>query len=306
MPRTGSRLAFAAGLAASLGACRMARVTPDEHAAHASTGSTGDVMMISSTYQETGLPASGAEAKARLAASPRHAEWAMIPTGVAPGDSIRAWIVYPERKTKAPVVIVVHEIFGLSPWIRSVADQFAAEGFIAVAPDLLTSKNVPGSPLDPNPDSARAAIGQLKPDVVHRQLAAVANYGLSLPAATKRYGIVGFCWGGGTSFAHAVAAGGNLSASVVYYGPNPAPAALASVRAPVLGFYGENDQRVNSTVPAADSTLKAMGRTYEYEFMKGAGHGFLRAQEGQNGANLEATKRAWPRTVAWFKKYLEA
>ena len=127
--------------------------------------------------------------------SPRHGEWAMIRT--ADGDSIRAWVVYPERSTKAPVIVVVHEIFGLSSWIRGVADQLAADGFIAIAPDLLTMKNLPDGPDSVLAPLATAAIRTLDPAWVQRQLDAVAQYGMSLPAAEKKYGIVGFCWGGG-------------------------------------------------------------------------------------------------------------
>jgi carboxymethylenebutenolidase len=252
--------------------------------------------------QTAALPASGAEATARLAASPRHAEWVMIPAGGA--DSVRAWVVYPERSTRAPVVLVVHEIFGMSNWVRSVADQLAADGFIAIAPDLLTGLHVPEGPDGANPDSARAVIGTLQAPDVQRRLDFAARYGMALPAALPSYGIVGFCWGGGISFNHAVHAP-NLGASVVYYGTSPDSAALASVRAPVLGFYGENDARVNATIPRARAALASGDRTYEPVILPGAGHGFLRAQDGQNGANLAATRVAWPRTVAWFHKYLE-
>jgi carboxymethylenebutenolidase len=271
------------------------------HAQH-QHDATATVSSYGTGVQDKNIPPAGDAAQARLDASPRHGEWVMVPT--AAGDSVRAWVVYPERKTKAPVVVVVHEIFGLSPWIRSVADQLAADGFIAIAPDLLTSRNIPGSPLNPNPDSAVAAIRTLDPAVVQQQLSAVANFAMNLPAATKRYGIVGFCWGGGVSFAHAVAAA-DLDASVVYYGVSPDAARLTSVRAPVLGLYGENDARVNATVPAADSTMRALGKTYDHTAFSGAGHGFLRNQSGQNGANLAAAREAWPRTVAWFRKYLE-
>lgn len=247
-------------------------------------------------------PPDAAGAPARLAASPRHGEWVMIKTG--PTDSIRTWVVYPERKTKAPVVIVVQEIFGLSSWIRSVADQLAADGFIALAPDLLTMQNLPET------DSALAAVApaatrSLNWADVQRQLGAVALYGMELPAAQQKYGIVGFCWGGGTSFMHAVHSP-MLGAAVVYYGPNPAPAVLQTVRAPVLGLYGSNDARVNSTIPAADSTLRALGRTYVYNIYDGAGHGFLRQQSGQAGANMTAAQAAWPATIAWFRKYLDS
>jgi carboxymethylenebutenolidase len=138
---------------------------------------------------------------------------------------------------------------------------------------------------------------------VQKQLDAVAQYGMSLPAAQKKYGIVGFCWGGGVSFAHAVHAP-ELGASVVYYGTSPKPTDLPSVRAPVLGLYGGNDARVNATIPAADSALRVLGRTYVRNIYDGAGHGFLRQQTGMNGANLAATREAWPATIAWFRTYL--
>ena len=251
---------------------------------------------------QSAIPAGAAEAQARLAASPRHGEWAMVSAGA--GDSVRAWIVYPERRDRAPVVIVVHEIFGLTGWVRGVADQLAADGFIAIAPDLMTEKHLPVGPDgDPVRDAATAAIRTLDPAAVQRRLDATARYAMALPAALPRYGIVGFCWGGGVSFAHAAHAP-NLGASVVYYGVSPARDAIANVRAPVLGLYGDNDARVNATIAPADSTLRALGRTYQPQIFPGAGHGFLRQQDGQNGANLEAARAAWPRTVQWFHRHL--
>ena len=97
-----------------------------------------------------------------------------------------------------------------------------------------------------------------------------------------------------------------LGAAVVYYGASPPSADLANLHAPVLGLYGGNDARVGATIPAADSTLKALGRTYEHDSFAGAGHGFLRAQDAPGGGNLAATRLAWPRTIAWFRKYLGA
>jgi carboxymethylenebutenolidase len=247
------------------------------------------------------LPPDAPGAAARIAASPRHGEWVVVRTG--PADSVRAWVVYPERSTKAPVVIVVQEIFGLSSWIRSVADQLAADGFIAIAPDLLTMKNLPTGPDSVLAAVAPAATRSLNTADVQRQLLAVAQYGMALPAAQQKYGIVGFCWGGGTSFVHA-AHSPTLSAAVVYYGPNPGPPTIDSVRAPVLGLYGSDDARVNSTIPRADSALRIRGQTYVYNIYEGAGHGFLRQQSGKNGANLLAAQKAWPATIDWFRKYL--
>lgn len=246
-------------------------------------------------------PPDAAGAPTRLVASPRHGEWVMIRTG--PADSLRAWVVYPERSTKAPVVVVVQEIYGLTPWISSVADQLAADGYIAIAPDFLTMKNIPEGPDSVVAPLAVAATRSLNMADVQRQIDAVARYGMSLPAAQQKYGIVGFCWGGGVSFAHA-AHSPTVGAAVVYYGSNPAPQALQSVRAPVLGLYGGEDNRVNSTIPPADSALRALGRTYVYNIYAGAGHGFLRQQSGQAGANMTASQAAWPATIAWFRKYL--
>ncbi|HJQ11307.1 MAG TPA: dienelactone hydrolase family protein [Gemmatimonadaceae bacterium] len=286
-------------LSVAAAACTTTKVVP-------ATADTHDHTSISTSVaapQSAGLPADAAGAPARLSASPRHGEWSMIRSGT--GDSIRAWVVYPERSTKAPVVIVVHEIFGLSSWVRGVADQLAADGFIAIAPDLLTMKNLPQGPDSVVAPLATAAIRTLDPNWVQQQLDAVARYGMSLPAAQQKYGIVGFCWGGGVSFAHAVHSP-NLGAAVVYYGVSPKPTELQSVRAPVLGLYGGNDARVNATVPAADTALRALGRTYTYTMYPGAGHGFLRQQTGMDGANMNATKAAWPATIAWFRKYLDS
>ena len=252
------------------------------------------------TTQGTALPAGAADVAQRLASSPRHAEWVMIRTG---NDSVRAWVVYPERRERAPVVVVIHEVFGLTSWIRGVADQLAADGFIAIAPDLLTGKTTI------HPDSAasdaREQIRRLNPDDVHRQLAAVGQYGMRLPAALPRYGVVGFCWGGSVSFQHAVRSPAGLGAAVVYYGSSPENlGTLASIRVPVLGLYGSDDVRVNPTVPPADSAMRALGKSFAHHTYEGAGHGFLRAQDGKSGANLAATRQAWPATLAFFRRHL--
>ena len=243
-------------------------------------------------------------ALARLNRSPRHGEWVTIKAGPQPGDSLRLWVVYPQRSTKAPVVVVVHEIFGLSTWVRSVADQLAADGFIAIAPDFLTGK-IPLAATDTiGMQAAMAAIRTLDLDMVQRQIDAVAAYGMALPAAQPRYGVIGFCWGGSVSFSHAVHSP-TLGASVVYYGTSPASASLASVRAPVLGLYGGEDARVGATVPPADSAMRALGKPFTHEMFAGAGHGFLRQQDGNAGANFTAARRAWPMTVQFLRTNLE-
>jgi carboxymethylenebutenolidase len=248
------------------------------------------------------LPASGDEAVARLEASPRHGEWVKYDAGA--GDSVMAWVVYPERSDPAPVVVVIHEIFGLTDWIRSVADQLAAEGFIAIAPDLLSGKGPGGGGTDAfEGGNVRQAIRGLDRVEVNRRLSAAVGYATSLPAAREEFGSVGFCWGGSTSFLFA-SADPDLGAAVVYYGSSPDAEALARVEAPVLGLYGGDDARVNATIAPAGEELERLGKRYEVEIYNGAGHGFLRQQSGREGANMRATQQAWPRTIAFFRAEL--
>ncbi|HEX6307523.1 MAG TPA: dienelactone hydrolase family protein [Longimicrobiales bacterium] len=248
------------------------------------------------------LPPSGEQANERLAASPREGEWVTIGVGE---DSVRAWVVYPERRENAPVVVAVHDNRGMSNWIRAVADQLAADGFIAIAPDMLSTLPVPRRPDgESDPDSVRAMIGRVDQATRDRYIQAFGEWGTRLEGASDRYGIVGFCWGGSTVFAHAVAAPPSLGAVVVYYGGSPAPERLSSVTAPILGLYGEDDARVNATVPPAKAALDSAGRTFETHTFAGAGHGFTRSQEARDGANRAAVEQAWPLTVAWFRRHL--
>ena len=262
----------------------------------------GALRMNAASDQQQALPASGTEANARLAASPRKGEWVTIRAGE---DSIRAWVVYPAKRDKAPVVVAIHDNQGMSNWIRAVADQLAADGFIAIAPDLLTMQSVPrAADGESDREGVRTAIGRVDQATRDRFIQAFGEWGTRQPGASAKYGVVGFCWGGSTVFAHAVAAPASLGAVVVYYGGSPAVERLSTVRAPILGLYGEDDARVNQTVPPAQEALKAAGRTFEAHTFPGAGHGFTRSQEGREGANLEAVKKAWPLTVVWFKTKL--
>lgn len=252
--------------------------------------------------QDPDLPPGAANAAERLSSSPRHGEWVMIDAG---DDSIRAWVVYPERSTPAPVVLVVHEIFGLTSWIRGVADQLAADGFIAIAPDLMTAHDIPTDESgEPVREEATRIIRTLDPAVYHPQLVAIGEWGMALPAASDSYGIVGFCWGGAASFRHAIEST-SVDAAVVYYGSSPETDMLARVNAPVLGLYGSDDARVNATVPPADSAMQQLGKSFEHHTFDGAGHGFLRAQSDRDGANMAATRTAWPLTIDFFREHLE-
>ena len=252
---------------------------------------------------QAAIPPGEAGAKAALNNSPRHGESVDVPVsgGAKP---LRTYVVYPEREDKAPVVIVIQEIFGLTDWIRAVADQLAADGFIALAPDLLSGKGPNGGGTDafPGRDDVVKAVQGLKPDEVLKDLDAVRAYGIKLPAANGKSATVGFCWGGGMSFAYA-AYQPDENAAVVYYGVSPDAAMLAKIKAPVLGLYGGDDARVTSTVGPAEKEMKRRGRTYVTHIYEGAGHGFLRQQDGRNGANLRAAEQAWPATIEFLREH---
>jgi len=252
-----------------------------------------------------GTPPGEAEAKAALDRSPRHGEWIDVP---GPAEqALRSFVVYPERATRAPVVIVIHEVYGLTDWIRAVADQLAANGLIAVAPDLLSGKGVDsgGTESIPSRDDVVQRIRGLAAEEVNARLDAVRAWAVALPAANGKSATLGFCWGGGRSFAYA-AHQASLDAAVVYYGASPSdPAELARVKAPILGLYGSDDARVNTTIAPAETELKRLGRTYEAVLHEGAGHGFLRALEGRDGANRRAADAAWPRTIEFLRAHLE-
>jgi carboxymethylenebutenolidase len=254
--------------------------------------------------RDENLPPAEESAKAALEKSPRHGEY--VDVKGADGKPIRTWVVYPERKDKAGVVLVIHEIFGLSDWIRGVADQLAREGFIAVAPDLVSGHGPGGGGTESaaGRDDVVALVRGITPAEATARLDAVRNYATSLPAANGKSATIGFCWGGGRSFAYA-AEQPALDAAVVYYGTSPEAADLARVKAPVLGHYGGDDARVNATIPPAEAEMKKLGRTYEPHVYEGAGHGFLRAQSGREGANYKATQQAWARTIAFLREKLK-
>lgn len=223
-------------------------------------------------------------AKQTLEKSPRHQEWVSVKHD---NRVVQTYVVYPESKQKAPVVIVIHEIFGLSDWARSVADQLAAHGYIAVAPDLLSGAgpNGGGTSAFASTQDAVKAVSGLDPDVVTADLNAVADYAKNLPASNGKIAVSGFCWGGGQSFRFATNRK-DLSAAFVFYGPGPKD--VASITAPVYGFYAGNDARIDSTIPGTTDAMKAASKKYDPVTYEGAGHGFMRA--GEDPANDAAAK----------------
>jgi carboxymethylenebutenolidase len=253
--------------------------------------------------QKPSLPPDEGGAKQRLNTTPRHGE--MVDIDVPGKGKMKAFVSYPEVKDKAPVVIVIQEIFGLSDWIRGVADQLAAEGFIAIAPDLLSGKgpNGGGTEAFASRDDVMKAVRELKNDDVRAMLDGVREYGMKLPASNGKTGTIGFCWGGGTSFRYATEQPG-VAAAAVYYGTSP-QGGFENVKGPVMGFYGGNDQRVNATIEPAKKAMAAAGKQYTPHIYEGAGHGFLRQQGGQNGANKKATDQAWPETVKFLRENLK-
>ncbi|MFN2432894.1 MAG: dienelactone hydrolase family protein [Gemmatimonadota bacterium] len=247
-------------------------------------------------------PRAGGAESGDVSDSPRHGEYVMYTT--AAGDSVRAFVVHPESPAPAPGVIVIHEIFGLTDWIRSVADRYAAEGFVTIAPDLLWGRGPGGGGTDAfaDQDVVIAAIRELPPDLVKARLDGARAYLRRLPGSTDAVGAVGFGWGGHQSFQYA-AEQPELDAAVVFYGSGPEPLArVAQIEAPVLGLYGGDDARVNASIPEIVEAMAGAGKRYEKEIYAGAGHGFLRQDE--EGANAEAAERAWPRSVEFLRAEL--
>lgn len=240
-------------------------------------------------------------AKKSLEKSPRHQEWAAIKHGER---TVNAFVVYPEVKNKATAVIVIHENAGLTDWARTVADQLAAAGYIAIAPDLLSGM-APAevTPADfPGSDAARQAIRKLTPEGVTSDLNAVYEYVKKLPAANGRIAVAGFCWGGGQSFRFATNQPG-LAAAFVFYGPPPAEG-MANIVAPVFGFYGGDDARINTTIPAVTEAMKAANKTYVPVIYAGAGHGFMRSGMAPDASepNQKARTESWERWIKLLKE----
>ncbi len=225
-----------------------------------------------------------------------HGEWVYIRKGA---DSIRAYVAYPERKDKAPAVIVIHEIFGLTAWEPTVADRLAKEGFVAVVPDLLSTKHG-RTPKDEN--EGRKLVGDLEPERVTADLDATYAYLDGLAAVRKGdIGTIGFCWGGGQSFRYATN-NPRLKAAVVCYGPAPDTASMRRIKAPVLGIYGENDARINAALPEVNAAMETSGKTFTQEVYPGTGHGFLKpGREGNDGPQPE---RAWARILEFYRARL--
>ncbi len=241
-------------------------------------------------------------AKARLEKSPRHREWVKVKSG---DREVNCYVAYPEVKDKAPVVLVIHEIFGLTDWARNVTDELAEAGYIAIAPDLLSgmAPGGGGTAEAGGTEDAMKLVGKLPSDQVTADLNAAADYAVKLSAANGKLAVVGFCWGGGQSFRYA-ANNPDLKAAYVFYGPPPAQTNITKINCPVYGFYAGNDARITQSVPKTVDLMKQEKKTYEPVTYDGAGHGFMRAGEAPdaNDANKKAHDEAWVRLKELLKK----
>ena len=254
------------------------------------------------------IPPGTADHAARaLKESSRHQEWVHIK--LADGTALKSFVVYPERATKSGVVIVIHDIRGMSDIARAAGDQLAQDGFIAIVPDFLSGKGPNGGGTESLGNGVGQAIQGLSAADVNARLNAAMEYGRKLPASNGKTAVTGFCWGGARTFGF-VAAQPALNAAAVFYGEAPGSAdstwetTLANIKAPVIGFYAGNDMRINSTLPGTDAAMTKLGKSFEKHIYEGAGHGFMGNQAGAGGANLKAAQQAWPTALAFFRKHL--
>src|SRR5437899_2877687 len=241
-------------------------------------------------------PFAGAQdwAKAALAKSPRHGEWVTVKHG---DHAVENFVVYPESKSKTPVVLIIHEIFGMTDWVQDLADQVAAAGYIAVAPDLLSGMGPNGGRTNSFAEGkTMEAVSHLNPDQVTADLNAAADYALKIPASNGKLFVGGFCWGGGQTFRFATNRS-DLAGAFVFYGPPPDKDAMVRIKAPVYGFYAGNDARIGAMIPDAVAQMKTAGKAYDIVTYEGAGHGFMRSGEAPDAK--EADKKA--RTEAWAR-----
>ena len=240
--------------------------------------------------------------KTQLEASPRHGEWVKVTT--ADERVVNTFVVYPEVKEPATAIIVIHEIFGLTDWIRLVADRLAADGFVAICPDLLSGMGPDGGGTESfaSGDDVRRTIRELSPAQVTSDLDAIQKYARDLPSTNEKVAVSGFCWGGGQTFSYAVHSD-TIAAGFVFYGRAAPIEDVPKISAPVYGFYGESDNRINATIDATKAAADAASVTYDPVIYEGVGHAFLRRgmAADANDAQKAATKAAWERWVSLLR-----
>lgn len=286
------------------------------------------LVLLIAAFASTNAAVAQDWAKARFENTPRHYEWVKVPQGTR---SVNAFITYPEVKNKATAVIVLHENQGLTDWVRSVTDQLAEEGYIAIAPDLLSgmAPNGGGTPELGSRDAVGKAFQALPSEQITADLNAVFEYVSKLPACSGKVAVMGFCWGGGQTFRYATN-NPAIKAALVFYGNAPSEAAdIARITCPVYGFYGANDARINAAIPKTEELIKAAGKTYEPIIYESGRHGFMRAGDApapikpepkgdaaadqkaaadferdtaNHAGNKKARDEAWPRVIQILRK----
>jgi carboxymethylenebutenolidase len=232
----------------------------------------------------------------RLEESPRHHEWVSYPSA---NKTMHAFVVYPEKSKSTPAVIIIHENRGLTDWVRGMADQIAEAGYLAIAPDLLSSFDSEHKKTSDfkNSDDARTALYQLDSLQVLKDLDATLEYVSKDKACNGNIVVMGFCWGGSQSFRFACH-NPSTKANMVFYGSAPSDlSAIKKIQAPVYGFYGENDQRINAGIEPAQKLMQLAGKKYEPVIYQGAGHAYMRAGEDPeaNEAVKKAVSDSWTR-----------
>ncbi len=239
-------------------------------------------------------------AKSKLEKSPRHLEWVNVKRGER---NLKCFIAYPESKTKTTAVLVIHEIFGLSDWVREVCDELAANGYIAIAPDLLSGKEGEDTTSYKSVDDVRKAVSSLPADQIELDLKEVEKYVSHVPSANGKMAVTGFCWGGTQTWL-AMSTNPHLKLGLTFYGKANPDLDLKKITGPVYGFYGENDARVTSTVEDTKKRMLEAKRDFYPEIYPGAGHGFMRSGEepGAEEPNIKARKEAWTRILDLLKK----
>lgn len=225
------------------------------------------------------------------------AEYIAYPSPNGHGQ-VRGYLVRPAHATgKLPAVLVVHENRGLNPYIEDVARRLAKAGFVALAPDGLTS--VGGYP--GNDDKGRELQQSVDSEKLLNDFFAAIEWLMQHDSSTGKVGIIGFCYGGGVANAAAVAYP-ELGAAVSFYGRQPTTEEVSRIKAPVLLHFGELDTRINEGWPAYEQALKGAGKTYAAHIYPGANHGFH--NDSTPRYDEAAANLAWTRTLDWFRRYL--
>jgi carboxymethylenebutenolidase len=238
-----------------------------------------------------------------LAGTPPEDETGLVTEHLTyPGETgdVKAFLARPEKKTKYPAVIIIHENRGLQPHILDVTRRMAKEGFLSLAPDGLSPLG--GTP-ENDPDKARTMIGELNAEQTTKNFVAAVKYLKTHPLSTGKVGCTGFCWGGAMTNQVAMNSP-ELNAAVPYYGRQPAPEDVAKIKAPVMAHYAGDDAGINQGIAAFEEALKKAGIEYKIFMYEGAKHAFNNDSNPER-YNEQAAKLAWERTIGFFKEKLK-